>query len=283
MAFRIGIVGPPNSGKSFSRSTIPDGENAFVIAASYKAAYLKTSEGTPVKSFNVVGQNFTGFEEAKVKLNVQTNVGVLKKLYEMQAGKLKRKNLTGNLSIVKDLNHLSTWIKFISKQMPWIHTIILPDFTHYISEVISSTSFIERKQGGDAYQRFWELAGSALRNFITVSDQIRDDIMIVTEFHAEYNAEEGQFEIFTPGGKMLTEKFLPASYYDVLLYTHVEMPEDETEAATGFKFVTKPTKRYRDARCMNLFEDTYIENDLNLVITKVRELVGLPQPTYEEK
>jgi hypothetical protein len=284
---RICLLGPVNSGKSYSRNTIPDGENVLVIEASYKATYLTTSENKPVGMLTIHTTKYNGWEAARAhyklspKAPLTTITNYLIKTYP--TGSFKRKHLPGNVVICKDIKELPDWLYFVDKHMPWIHTVILPDFTHYISEIISSTEFIERKIGGEAYQRFWELAAYALRGFILASDNIRPEIFVVTEYHAEYNEEQGRYQVFTSGGKMLTEKFLPTSYYDILLCTHVE--EDETsqhQEATDYKFVTRRTRKYPDARSMNLFESLFIPTDLNMVLEKVRENTGLSKSVYNE-
>lgn len=279
MAYRIGIVGFENTGKSYSRKSIPDGENVLILAPSYKSTWLRTSDNKPCKNLEVVGKHFKNFEEARKYLNVPTNSHVIMALSQ-QPPTLKRANLPGNIAVIKEINHLPIWLRFVSTHMPWIHTVILPDFTHYISEIISRKTFIDRKQGGDAYQRFWELAGDALQSFILATDNLRSDLMVVTEYHAEYNESLGNTHIFSSGGKMLNDKFKPASYYDVMVYTHT-IYNDHGEV-DKYCFVTKPTKMYPQARCLDLFKDTYIENDLQRVLTAVREHEGIPIIPYKE-
>ena len=82
------------------------------------------------------------------------------------------------------------------------------------------------------------------------------------------------FEIFVPGGKMLKDKFLPDSYYDVMLYTHVLEDDGTIKQSDRYKFVTHRTDKY-NARCLNLFEETYIPNDLQLVVDKVKDYIGI--------
>jgi hypothetical protein len=284
MGFRVGILGGPNTGKSYSRQTIPDGENVMVLMASVKASYLKDSSGIPVDWLSIKTKHYNGWEEAKAHYKFTSTEGVLGHLYKtIEKGKMKRANLPGNLVIVKNLTDLVGWIRFIDKYMPWIHTIILPDFTHFISEIISSISFIERRHGNDAYQKFWELAGNALRGFLLTSDAIRKETIVVAEYHAEFDEAQQCYTLFTSGGKMLKEKFLPMSYYDVLLCTHTTIDENSKEGeVNGFKFVTRPTTRYKDARTMGIFQDLYIPNDLNLVLTEIRKTLALPQPVYNE-
>lgn len=288
MASKVGIGGLPNSGKSFSRRSIPDGENVFVLMPSVKATHLKTSKGTPVKSFNVKTKNFPDVNAA-VKAMASHGVSNVQHLVsfwnqKLPEGSFLPENLLGNVQQVRKLESLPIWLEFVSKHLPWIHTVIIPDFTHFISYVLSTQEFIERKAGGEAYQRFWELAATALRNFIISIDNYRQDLVVVTEYHAEFDETLPGFDIFVPGGKMLTEKFKVPSYYDVLLFTDVKMPEDE-DKEPEYRFVTKPTRRYPYARAMNLFEETYIPNDLQTVLTKVREYLGLEwvPPTFPEK
>jgi hypothetical protein len=279
MAHKIGIGGLPNSGKSFSRRYIPDGENVIVLAPSNKAPHLRTSAEQPVKPFDVKTANFeniTAAVDGMLSKGV-TNIHQLIDFWnqKLPVGAFKPENLTGNVQAVEKLAFLPIWLNFVSKHLPWIHTVIIPDFTHYISRVISSPDFIERKAGGEAYQRFWELAGEALRHFIISIDSLRHNLIVVTEYHAEYDETLPGFDLFVPAGKMLTEKFKPPSYYDILLFTDVKLPEEDTQKAE-YRFVTRATRKYPNARTMDLFDQTYIPNNLQSVIDKVREYLGIP-------
>lgn len=277
MASKIGIAGLPNTGKSFSRRTIKDGENVFILAPSVKATHLKDSKGEQLMPFDIETKTYKSLEEAVTKLNASTPANLLKAWNKsLPVGTFKPENLKGNMQLVTDLKELPIWMEFISKHLTWIHTIIMPDFTHFISLVISDDGFIQRKAGGEAYQRFWELAASALRNFIISIDKYRHDLLVVTEYHAEYSDHLNGFDIFVPAGKMLSEKFLVPSYYDILLFTDVktENAGDEFEHSE-YRFVTKPTTKYPYARSMNLWEDIYIPNDLQEVINRVRNYLGI--------
>jgi hypothetical protein len=284
---RIALLGPVNSGKSYSRVTIPDGENVLILEASYKTTYLTTSANKPVEMLSISTAKYKGWDEAKeyYKLSSHSSITPILKylLGKYKPGQFQRKHLPGNIAICKDIKDIPDWLYFVNKFMPWIHTIILPDFTHYISEIISTPAFIERKAGGEAYQRFWELAAHALRGFILASDNIRPETLVVSEYHAEYNEAAEAYEVFTSGGKMLTEKFLPTSYYDVVLYAHTVFNEDsEEKEVVDYKFVTRRTRKYPDARAMNMFDELFIPNDLNLVLEKLRETTGLHKPIYNE-
>lgn len=288
MAHKLGIAGLPNSGKSYSRRSIPDGENTFLLMPSYKATHITDTKGAPLRTFDIKTTSFPNKAAYIEKLGLRTEHQLVHYINtKIKPGAIKKENLLGNTQMVSELNDLPIWLRFISDHLPWIHTVIIPDFTHFISRVISTDEFINRKAGGEAFQRFWELAAKALRNFILSIDNYREDLIVVTEYHAEYDENLPGYDIFTPAGKMLKEKFLIPSYYDILLFTDVKTSGDdgldEEQEKSDYRFVTKPTKRYPYARAMNLFESTYIPNDLQEVLTIMREYIGIPIKTPVEK
>lgn len=238
MAIKIGIIGIPNSGKSYSRKSIKNGEEVFVLAPSHKSMHLTTSDGKPIQKSITKDGNW----------------------------------VSGNWKLIKSLPALSANLKYISAKMPQIKTVIVPDFTHFISRIIADKGFISRKAGGEAFQRFWELAADTLNNFILSIDDLRDDLLVVTEYHAEYSEVEEIFKIFVPGGKMLEEKFKLDSYYDFMYYTHVS--RDDNGEVKGHHFVTRKWDKY-NARSADLFEDVLIPNDLQLVLDKTRAELGI--------
>jgi hypothetical protein len=278
MAYKIGIAGAPNTGKSFSRRTIPDGENVMIIAPSLKASHLTTTAGAPIQPFDIKTAKYTSFAHAIAETK-QVNRNFLFKQWndKLPPGTFHPENILGNYIQIEKVEEIPFVTEFISKHLPWIHTAIFPDFTHFVSTEISEDAFINRKAGGEAFQKFWELAAKLLRKFITEMDKYRRDLLIITEYHA-HRDEHNEWEIFVPAGKMLTEKFLPTSYYDILVYTDVKYPEDETDGAE-YRFVTRPTRSYPSARTMNLYEDTFVDNDLQELMTRVRKKLGIEWKT----
>lgn len=281
MAYRIGICGLANSGKSFGRRKIPDGENVFILQPSVKAAHLLGSDTLARKWFDIKSDKVSSLKDAISKANKQNVHQLIHHFNQnLPIGTIKKEHIIGNIQTIKDVALLPHWLEFIDKHMPWIHTVILPDFTHFISEVISRKEFIDRKAGGEAFNRFWELAGEALRNFILSIDNYRENLLVVTEFHTEYIMETGIEELFTPAGKMLNEKFKPESYYDVMLFTSPIIEEDPDTGIVSkaeYRFVTEKTKRYPYARSLNMFPGkTFIPNDLQLVLTETRKMLNIP-------
>jgi hypothetical protein len=149
MAIKLGIIGLPNTGKSFSRKSIKRGEDVFVIAPTRKGMHLTTSDGKPIQPFNLEFGEWKTTEAIMKAKGYSTIAQTLEQVMKSD----KEVKVTGNWIICKKLKDLETYLKWVSLKMPLIKTIILPDFTHFISEVIADPAFIGRKAGGEAFQR----------------------------------------------------------------------------------------------------------------------------------
>ena len=266
MAVKIGIIGEPNTGKSYSRKFIDRGEDVFILAPSAKSRHITTSENIPIKRLNVSTPISPTLEDMATKLGKTSIHDVIPLL----ASKTDL-TITGNYIVCK-LEHVFNYLQFIDKKMPNIKTVIIPDFTHFISAILADKKFISRKAGGEAFQRFWELAGDALEGIILSIDDLREDLLVVTEYHSEYNEVSDTWEIFVPGGKMLRQAFKLDSYYDFMFYTHV-VKKDNGEVES-YNFVTRKWDKY-NARSSELFKDTLIPNNLEVVISEVRTYNGI--------
>ena len=280
-AFRIGITGLPNTGKSFAWTKYKHGENVFAICPSSKIIHIRTSEGKLIQPLEIsiegIGSNLNEIMQVKKVSNQHDMIAAI--LGGVEAGQIEKNKvkITGNYVTCSDINRVRMYKLFVDRMMPNIKIILSPDFTHYISYVIQTRSFMNRKSGGEAFQRFWELAADTLNNTILASDDLKNVKLDITEFHSEYNDSLNLFTIYTPAGKMLTEKFLPQSYYDIMLHTYVKPYEEEKDEAKRFKFVVIKRDVY-DGRSIGLFSDVskdgMIDNDMQLVISKMFEYMG---------
>lgn len=296
MASKIAIVGDVNSGKSWSRRYIENGENTFLLHPSQKLNYLTKSDGSPVETFLYTPASAGG--RAKIQnwedvLALPTfkmvnrpaeAIAALDREFSKYDRKMIRQSLTpdvlsGNTMLVnKDIKDAAIFMGFISRWMPWIKTIIIPDFTHFISAVVSDDEFISRRIGNEAYQKFWELSADLLRTFILSIDDLRDDLIVVIEFHTSWDEKRGRYELFVPAGQMLKEKFKPDSYFDVMLFTDVlGMTDDKGEEQSVYRFVTRRTTLYPQARSSDIFDTLYIPNNLANVLELYRQKKGIPE------
>jgi hypothetical protein len=302
MGKRFGIAGFQNTGKSFSRRWIPDGHNCMIIQPSVKASWLFTGPKdahklTPEQLDEAVHKGtrkllddrfdvkdpHSKFESLKQAASLLPNAGphtnefdALESLVKFKApGYFKREHVTGNIILAPEFPDMAIASQFVDKLMPWVHTLILPDFTHFITEKITSDEFRGRKFKDEAFARYIDLAAEGYRAFIKGSDHFRKDLIVVTEYHVEWVESRERYELFLPGGQQMKQKFLPASYYDVLLFTDVVHGEEEEDKPL-YQFVTRATKRYPEARSGGLFEDLRIENNIQEALTAFRKQQNIP-------
>lgn len=301
MAYRLGICGKQNSGKSFTRRYIPDGHRVAIVQPSKKASYLYTGpdeaadlsmeeldaaikEGRRklIKNFDMVSPKGNGMtlKELVSEYAMKTPHATIYDLLQMYnehkpSGYLTQEHIKGNVFYAPTFRDMKIASEFVNKHMPWVHTLILPDFTHFITERLTSDSFLAQTASGQAYARYLQLAADSFKTFIQNSDNYRDDLIVVTEYHVEENKEQNCFEIFVPGGKMVKEKFLPSSYYDQFLFTTVEYESADRHARPIFQYVTCNNSLYPEARSGGLFDSMLIPNNLNMVLTAMREHYGI--------
>ena len=275
MAGRIGLCGEPNSGKSYAGKTIKKGEEWFIISPNEKKTYIKLSNGELLPYFNLRTDKTPNTNEICKNLDIEVthDLGVIIAGFTKKKLPLDSLILEGNKATVKDISQVDAIMRLISDRRPDIKYILLPDFTHYLNIVMSSKKFLSRNSGGEAFARFWDMAADTLNNVIQNIDYLRRDLIVVTEYHSEYNEEAGIYEIFTTGGKMLKEKFKLESYYDYLFFTKYE-DNEKVKMENRYKFITKRDGKY-SARSSDLFKEVSIPNDLELVVNKVREDLGI--------
>jgi len=276
MATRLGIIGLPNTGKSKSREFIKRGEDCFVITPSDKFHYLRHSKGEKILPLDLSTSNLKGMSAVKQALKAPNTKDVVRVFAAGQGP--PSFEVSGNFAIMDDINYVLDYLRFIDKYMPNIRVVFLADFTHFISTIVGSQQFMDRKHGGEAFQRFWDMAAAALNNiFKSIEKLERRDLIVVTEFHAQMNQDsakdDGFYDVFLPAGKMLNNAFLPKSYFDFMLCTHVEPYSDETTEADRYKFVVVKKKPY-DARMGGYFPEAVkgmIPNNMGTVINRIRE------------
>lgn len=271
----MAVVGPPNSGKSYAWKSYSTGEDVFAICPSSKFLFVRHSSGDRPSPLDIALKG-KGNSIAEIRQNVKLDSdhkvisGILKQ--QVDPADLK---ISGDYVQCSDVRYVASYKRFVSTYMQDKGIILTPDFTHYISYIVQSKAFRSRSAGGQAFARFWDMAADTLANVILSSDDIREDMLDITEYHVDYDESLGVFRFNVPFGKMLSEKFQPESYYDLVLYTKVLPHETEPDETKRFKFIT--VKRdAMDGRSMGLFADISVEgmipNDMGLVIDRIKSL-----------
>jgi len=127
----------------------------------------------------------------------------------------------------------------------------------------------DRKVTNPCEYQVWDLSANILNAFFINLDRLRDNIIVVTEYHSIFDPIANEYKIEIPAGKMLDEKFKPDSYYDYLFYTHY-VDDDTIDFKDRFKFVTTRYSKYPARTGGGGFSEALIPNNLQMLIDPVR-------------
>ena len=277
MAFRVGVTGLPNTGKSFGWSSYK-GDDVFAICPSMKILHTRRSDGSMFTPINVVVEGVGDGNDAIMKSKGFRSEGELLAALSSSGLPKEKIKVTGDYIICSEVKFYTGIKMFVNNYMPDKKIILTTDFTHLINYIMQSESFRNKKAGGEAFQKYWDMAADVLANVIISSDKLNNIQLDFTEFHAEYNSELGIYEIYTSGGKMLTEKFKPESYFDIMLHSYFIPYEAEKDESKRFKYITIKRDGY-EGRSIGLFADVAqegaIPNDMALVIERLRKFLNI--------
>lgn len=162
-----------------------------------------------------------------------------------------------------DLQALSEYIKNIAEKAPHIKTIVIEDFTHFFHQRIFSPAFSSRTKGNEAFQRWNDFAEDVYNAFLAKAHSYRSDLFIVVIHHTEIK-EDGTIG-FKSSGKLLDNNIDVPSYFT---YTFHALTRTENEK-TAYRFLTNCEQGMLAKTPYGLF-DTYIPNDLNAVLERIK-------------
>ena len=304
MALKVGIMGKPNSGKSYS-IMFTNGKEGFVLMPcesdcnlleDNETLNLPANKQKRVSRFRFIGKDKdsgktidTTLQLAKM-LNIQTDNPVdrlneiIKLLIENNSSDKATKeriekftqnlkhdvNYKGHFAICPKIDYIPYWCKFIDKFMPHIKNIFLPDFSQYITNVITTKEFADKgKTSSGAYGRYTDLATSTVKAFFTDNiNALRDDIIVVTEFHTEKSEKDEVYSIFVPTGNMIKTTFIPESYFEVLVFAKQDF--NNPNKNTRYTFQTIATQENPYIRC-SVIDKEEIPNNLSIILDAIRE------------
>jgi len=169
-----------------------------------------------------------------------------------------------NIGATTDWSTIVTTMQRIDKERPEIKHIIIDDAGY----VMNKEMFDRAEEKG--YDKFTFIA-QHMYHILNTAKSLRDDLDIVFMFHMDEQVIDGlriKRTIKLPG-KMIEERFNPTHLSTVVVFTEVEFHKNEDEE---YHFVVRKTPEFELAKSpMGMFEDKKIPNDMNLLLTKVRE------------
>jgi len=177
----------------------------------------------------------------------------------------KEEPTNGNMSKAKTAQGISYILGIIDKEMPHIKTVVIDDF-----QFMSSFQFFD-KIGEKGFEKFNQI-GTDIATVARKPMEMRDDLTIIFMNHAEDSMDmNGKRRLKAKTiGKVVDNVLTLEGLFSVVLYAKVLQKKDEI----SYVLQTNKSKDDNANTCkspMGMFEETYIDNDLQIVLDKIKE------------
>lgn len=170
--------------------------------------------------------------------------------------------ISGNFYSSSSVEQIGKVLQVIDKKMPEINTVVIDDFQY-----IMGFEAMDRAKE-KSYDKFTDMAQHAYQVLKTAMN-MRDDLNIVVSTHSENIGDRinPYFKMKTLG-KMLDSVITLEGLFTYVLFTTVQRDDDSTPA---YKFITNSDGTCTAKSPMGLFDDIYVDNDLNYVVNRIKE------------
>lgn len=171
-------------------------------------------------------------------------------------------NLKGNFYVTSNVDNISKVLQIIDKKMPHIKTVIIDDYQY----VMGFEAMDRAKE--KSYDKFTDMAQHAYQ-VIKAAMSMRDDLYVVVSTHSENTGDRiNQYHKMKTLGKMIDSVITLEGLFTYVFFTSVQRDEDNK---TSYKFITNSDGTCTAKSPMGLFDDIHIDNDLKLVIDRIKE------------
>ncbi len=170
--------------------------------------------------------------------------------------------ISGNFYSSSSVEQIGKVLQVIDKKMPEINTVVIDDFQY-----IMGFEAMDRAKE-KSYDKFTDMAQHAYQVLKTAMN-MRDDLNIVVSTHSENIGDRinPYFKMKTLG-KMLDSVITLEGLFTYVLFTTVQRDDEGTPT---YKFITNSDGTCTAKSPMGLFDDIYVDNDLNYVVNRIKE------------
>lgn len=208
----------------------------------------------------VIGESGTGKSRSIKTLDPESTfiIKIIDKPLPFRDGRklyLEKEKLSeGNVYVCRNHGKIINMLKGISEKMPHIKNIVIDDFQY-----LMSYEFMDRAME-KGFNKFTEIGKHAF-DVINTPPLLRSELNVYFLTHCEF-IEGGSSRMKTIG-KILDEKITVDGIFTLEIHSVFKDKE--------YKFLTNRDGPYGAKTPEDMFEDLYIDNDLNFVDTKIRE------------
>lgn len=168
----------------------------------------------------------------------------------------------GNFYVTSNVDNIAKVLQVIDKKMPQIKVVIIDDYQY----VMGFEAMDRAKE--KSYDKFTDMAQHAYQ-VIKAAMGMRDDLYVVVSTHSENTGDRmNQYHKMKTLGKMIDSVITLEGLFTYVFFTSVQRDEDNK---TSYKFITNSDGTCTAKSPMGLFSDLLIDNDLNMVINRIKE------------
>ena len=170
--------------------------------------------------------------------------------------------ISGNFFSTSNVDKIGQMLQIIDKKMPHITTVVIDDYQY----VMGFEAMDRAKE--KSYDKFTDMAQHAYQVLKTAMN-MRDDLYVVVSTHSENTGDRvNPYNKMKTLGKMLDSVITLEGLFTYVLFTTIQRDDDNK---SSYKFITNSDGTCTAKTPMCLFDDTYIDNDLDLVIRRIKE------------
>lgn len=172
------------------------------------------------------------------------------------------KEVTGNFYTTSNVDSMKKIMSIIDKKMPHIKTLIIDDYQYL--QAFEAMARVDEK----GYNKFTDIAKHAYEALRSAMD-MREDLFVCVLTHSENVGDNiNPYWKIKTQGKMLDSVITLEGLFTYVFFTRLVTDDDNK---MQYRFITNSDGTCTAKSPMGLFEDTFIDNDLKLVIERIKE------------
>lgn len=175
---------------------------------------------------------------------------------------IKEGHLEGNFFSSANVEQIGKILQIVDKKMPNITTVIIDDYQY----VMGFEAMDRAKE--KSYDKFTDIAQHAYQ-VLKSAMNMRDDLNVIILTHSENIGDNvsPMYKMKTLG-KMLNSVITLEGLFTYVFFTVIQRDDDGNAT---YKFITNSDGTCTAKTPMGLFNDIYVDNDLNMVINRIKE------------
>lgn len=175
-------------------------------------------------------------------------------------------NISGNFYTSSSIDNIEKVLKIVDKKLTNVKVVILDDFQYIMG--FEAMEKAELK----GYDKFTQMAQHAYQ-VLKSAMNMRDDLFFVISTHSTNDGDKvNPYYRMKTQGKMLDNVITLEGLFTYVFFTAIQ--RNEETGLPVYKFMTNSDGTCTAKSPMGLFEELYIDNDLNFVINSIKKYNG---------